>query len=357
MVDTPAAKQNITTWWTGTTHFAKHGKTTWTSLIATTDEGQPVQATTPPDAWDGNPITSERMPVPKPSWVYRATAANVEEDDDILESSSNDENDKQTNKMTRQQRKAMDREIPWRTIVNGNPKILDLYIAANQKEYRSWMEWNGVVPVEDAEAEIILADPVLKKRVILARNAYRNKNHGAGPGIEDIIAKRRTVILGHHDPDLASLGRASPTPSKFSKSVLLQLACSGLNSNVENTGKKWHLWAGDVKTAFLQGTPEAQHERLWMRPPRDGIQRLANTFPHRLYLIQGNLYGFASGPKTWSTHICKTLLDMNLTQHRYDKMMFYKRDPHGHLLVLLIVHVDDFLVQGAVGVQHEVQTG
>ena len=224
------------------------------------------------------------------------------------------------------------------------PQVLQKYVEANKKEYQSWMQWNGVIPVPDDEAKAILADFTLKKRVIPARNAYRDKNRGAGPTIEDIMAKCRTVILGCLDPDLSSLNRTSPTPSKFSESIVLQVACSGLNGQVENTGKLWRLWSGDVKTAFLQGVPEARSERLWMRPPRDGIQALAQTFPHRLYLIQGNLYGFASAPYTWFSHVANTLLQKKLVQHRLDKTMFLKRDDNNLLLVVLIVHVDDFLV-------------
>lgn len=41
---------------------------------------------------------------------------------------------------------------------------------------------------------MILADPALKKRVIPARNAYRDKNRGAGLTIEDILAKFRQCL-------------------------------------------------------------------------------------------------------------------------------------------------------------------
>lgn len=41
----------------------------------------------------------------------------------------------------------------------------------------------------------------------------------------------------------------------------------------------WSLWAGDVSAAFLQGSPEPRQSRLFMRPPRDKIQALAQSFP------------------------------------------------------------------------------
>ena len=49
------------------------------------------------------------------------------------------------------------------------------------------------------------------------------------------------------------------------------------------------MWGGDVSTAFPQGVPEERSQPLFMKAPRDGIQRLAGTFPSTLYKITGNL--------------------------------------------------------------------
>ncbi|CAJ1369215.1 unnamed protein product, partial [Effrenium voratum] len=151
------------------------------------------------------------------------------------------------------ERKAMDREIPWRVIMQGPCEHLNQY-------------------VED-ECRKVVTDPVTK-RIIPALNAYPDKLRGAGPGIKP---KCRTVVLG------------------------------------------------DVSTAFLQGV------------------RLAGTFPADLYEVLGNLYGFASAPRTWAKHVVSTLLRADFTQHRLDRMCFYKKDLDGRLMVILIVHVDDFL--------------
>ena len=80
-----------------------------------------------------------------------------------------------------------------------------------------------------------------------------------------------------------------------------------------------------------------------MKAPRDGIQRLAGTFPAEFYEVLGNLYGFASAPRTWAKHVVATLLRADFTQHRLDRMCFYTKDLDGRLMVILIVHVDDFL--------------
>lgn len=107
----------------------------------------------------------------------------------------------------------------------------------------------------------------------------------------------------------------------------------------------WSLWAGDVSTAFLQGSPEPRQGRLFMRPPRDKIQALAQSFPSELYEVVGNLYGFCNAPRTWNLHVVNQLTKgAGLIQHHLDQMLFYEKDKDGNLLVLVIVHVDDFLV-------------
>ena len=80
-----------------------------------------------------------------------------------------------------------------------------------------------------------------------------------------------------------------------------------------------------------------------MRSPRDGIQRLAQTFPDELYGIAGSLYGFASAPRTWWKNVLSTAQKKDFKQHRYDKCMLIKKDKENKLLVVMIIHVDDFL--------------
>ena len=63
-----------------------------------------------------------------------------------------------------------------------------------------------------------------------------------------------------------------------------------------------------------------------------------------MYEVIGNLYGFASAPRTWWQNVLKTAKAKDFDQHRYDKCMLIKRDQQRRLLVVMIVHVDDFLV-------------
>ncbi|CAK9028994.1 unnamed protein product [Durusdinium trenchii] len=75
--------------------------------------------------------------------------------------------------------KALDREIPWRVIVAGPKEIFDLYVAANIKEYESWLSWACIRPLSEERIHEIKNTPSLKRRIIPARNAYRDKNRQA----------------------------------------------------------------------------------------------------------------------------------------------------------------------------------
>ena len=287
------------------------------------------------DGWDGN----VKAISPLTSTAFRVAAAKVE-NEEMSSDSSDDEQSPTMERLSRQERKAMDREIPWRVILESPPETVELYVEANRKEFSSWLSWGCIAPLKPDKIKEIKATPSLRRRIIPSRNAYRDKNRGAGPTVR---AKCRTVVLGCQDPDLATLARSSPTPSKTAEMILLQIAVSGMNQLVELTNKKWKLWSGDVSTAFLQGTPEPRSQPLFMRAPRDGIQKLANTFPDELYEVCGNLYGFASAPRTWWTNVLGTTKKHAFFQHRYDRCFLIKRDAEERLLVVMIIHVDDFL--------------
>ena len=81
-----------------------------------------------------------------------------------------------------------------------------------------------------------------------------------------------------------------------------------------------------------------------MRPPRDDIQGKAGTFLHELYEIVGNLYGLCNAPRTWINHIVKKLKEAGFRRHRLDHTVYYKCDEAEELMIVLLFHVDDFLV-------------
>ena len=227
-----------------------------------------------------------------------------------------------------------------------SPKdIIQAYIKAVQNEEESWKAWSSVKPLSQKEADRIKNDKVLRRRILKSRAAFRDKNKGIPP----VRAKARVVALGHLDPDLFGLARESATPCRQSEYLVMAVFASGCNKMLMSGQSSWKLWAGDVKTAFLQGEPEPRSQPLYMLPPQDGICRAAGVFTAPLYEIVGNIYGLASAPRTWSLHVTRTLLSSGWQQHTLDKMLFFRfskfpNEKFPVLAAVLIAYVDDFLL-------------
>ena len=247
--------------------------------------------------------------------------------------------------LSRLQQKALDKEIPWRRIMESPKDIIQAYIKAVQNEEESWKAWSSVKPLSQKEADRIKNDKVLRRRILKSRAAFRDKNKGIPP----VRAKARVVALGHLDPDLFGLARESATPCRQSEYLVMALFASGCNRMLMSGQGSWKLWAGDVKTAFLQGEPEPRSQPLYLLPPQDGICRAAKVFTAPLYEIVGNIYGLASAPRTWSLHVTRTLLSSGWQQHTLDKMLFFRfskfpNEKFPVLAAVLIAYVDDFLL-------------
>ena len=189
---------------------------------------------------------------------------------------------------TRQEQKALDKdldkEIPWQSIMALPPEDLAKYVESARAEETSWQQFSSVVPLTQKEADEVHHDPVLKRRILKARAAYRDKAKGVGP----LRAKTRVVALGHNDPDLHHIDRESATPTRQSEYLLYAMFIAGYNRMLVNNDR-WCLWDGDVKTAFLQGRPDERHLPLFLSPPTDGVTKLAGTFKSPLYRIEGNV--------------------------------------------------------------------
>ena len=247
--------------------------------------------------------------------------------------------------LSRLEQKALDKEIPWQHIFNGPADVLEKFKEAARNEESSWKFWQSVIPLSHQQAKEILADPIQKKRVMRSRAAFRDKSKGIPP----LKPKCRVVALGHLDPDLHSLTRDSATPSRQAEYLLLGIYVSGRNQLAFDRSSTWSLWSGDVKTAFLQGTPEERSKPLFLLPPADGVTKAAGVFSAPMYLIKGNIYGLANAPRTWTRHVCTTLQKNGWKQHSLDKMMFYlyQKFPgqvRPTLAAVLIAYVDDFLL-------------
>ena len=160
--------------------------------------------------------------------------------------------------MSRMEAKALDREIPWRKIMDLPSAQFQAYKEAVEKEHSSWMEWRSVRALTHQEASEVLKDKVLAKRVLRTRSCFRDKAKGLGP----LRAKCRVVALGHNDPDLRRLNRECPTPNRTSEHVLFLVLVAGSNREFGNSSKKWFGWTDDAATAFLQGEQPSDERTL-----------------------------------------------------------------------------------------------
>ena len=237
---------------------------------------------------------------------------------------------------SRREQKALDREIPWREIMRLDAEKISQYREAVKKEYRSWVEWSSAKEVTEERARRILSDRSMAKRVLRSRICYRDKNVGVPP----LAAKARCVVIGCSDPDLAELDRNSPTPSRHSFMVVLQVYAAG-----KSKGKgRWRLLCADARAAFLQGAQEERPDRLYMLPPRDGVSAPTRCWPGVLYEITGNVFGLANAPLTWAKEVIRRMVEkLGFVQHSVDAMMFLKYR-NGQIIVVCIFHVDDLLL-------------
>ena len=226
--------------------------------------------------------------------------------------------------MSRMEAKALDREIPWRKIMDLPSAQFQAYKEAVEKEHSSWMEWRSVRALTRQEASEVLKDKVLAKRVLRTRSCFRDKAKGLGP----LRAKCRVVALGHNDPDLRRLNRECPTPNRTSEHVLFLVLVAGSNREFGNSSKKWFGWTGDAATAFLQGEPD------------DGVTRATSCWTAPLYLVLTNIYGLANAPRLWANMVVQRLKKLGYRQHSFDLvfLLFNKQD---ELISVILVYVDD----------------
>ena len=297
---------------------------------------------TQPYHWDGSPdYHGLHRP---PDSAYKAFLAGnpdeKEEDRQSVDSDSDDE--KGENTMSRQEQKQLDREIPWREVAALPLMMRQKYVESAIKEYNGWMDWKGIRPLDQAEANQVWENPQMRRRILKSRAAYRDKARGQGP----LRAKTRVVLIGCGDPDLRQLTRDSPTPSRLSELIILSAAAAGMNQQFNGDGREWFLWISDAAQAFLQGRQDASERNgpLFMQFPRDPILQEAGAYPAPLYQIEGNCYGLANAPRVWYNKVKEELLKSQFEMHSLDHCFFSHRADDGSLDAMLIVHVDDFLM-------------
>lgn len=74
--------------------------------------------------------------------------------------------------LTRQQQKALDKELPWRVIVDKGGDYLAAFIKAAQDEEKSWMTFKSVDPIDPKTAQEIMASVRSIQQYITRENTH-----------------------------------------------------------------------------------------------------------------------------------------------------------------------------------------
>ena len=151
-------------------------------------------------------------------------------------------------------------------------------------------------------------------------------------------AKARLVVLGYLDPKIDEIPRDSPTMSRASRMLLMQLVSSS----------QWALRSFDIKAAFLQGQP--QSGRVIGVEPVEEMSKAMKLNSDEVVCLKKSAYGLIDAPFQWYMALHTELVSLGLTQSPFDPCLYVywskehpsKTTPSG----ILGIHVDDGLCGG-----------
>ena len=168
----------------------------------------------------------------------------------------------------------------------------------------------------------------------------------------DKKAKARIVILGYLDPECESRPTTSPTMTRTTRQLVLQLGAA----------KKMTAAKADVKGAFLQG--RKFNRELYVIPVPELAKELGMSSQEAAKLERA-AYGLVEAPIEWYLSICETLEEFGWRRLHADPCCWILLEPGADESVLLrqditdlkdspVVaiaagHVDDFLFLGIEG--------
>lgn len=206
-----------------------------------------------------------------------------------------------------------------------------MFVEAKNKEIQSWLDTQTVCRILRNK---ITHNNILKRRWILTWKDADNNTTLTKYAKSHRKAKARLVILGYQDPELSNLERDSPTLSKLSQNLLLQLCVSN----------KWEIGSFDIKTAFLRGS--ADNRTLGLEPPPELRTRMGLRPTEVCQLLEGAC-GSVNAPLLWFRELTKAVTELGFVPAPFDPCCFVLFDDKNHHTRGFIgVHVDDGLFAG-----------
>ena len=208
-------------------------------------------------------------------------------------------------------------------------KEKELFHQAKMKEIDSWLATETVARVlrhQIPEANIMRCRWILTWKPVDS-NSEGPKQH---------TPKARLVVLGYEDPLVHEIPRDSPTMSKLSRMLILQLAASN----------GWDIESFDIKTAFLRGSEQGDRV-LGIEPTAELRERLKLQPNEVLQLLKG-AYGRVDAPYLWFMELKRGLESLGFTASPFDPCTFVLVNPKtGTTEGVVGVHVDDGLCCGS----------
>ena len=208
-----------------------------------------------------------------------------------------------------------------------NSAELDQFKKAKNSEINNWLSTGTVKRIFRNQ---IPEEQILRCRWLLT---WKNVEQPA-PGENDKKAKARLIVLGYLDPQLEEIPRDSPTLSKTSRMLILQMISS----------EGWDLMSFDVKAAFLQGTQSGR--TLGVEPVPELIEAMKLKTNEICQLVKG-AYGLVDAPYLWYKTLQAELVSLGFRTTPFDPCTFVLYDKTGRKPQgVLGIHVDDGLCGG-----------
>ena len=124
-------------------------------------------------------------------------------------------------------------------------------------------------------------------------------------------ANARTLVKGFTDPDLTEIRSESPTLSRLSRQLILQLSAP----------RGFRMRKGDVKTAFLSGDREEGRRDVHAEPPQEMRDKLQIT-REQVLKLETAVFGLRNVPRAWWKRVDRDLTETGWVQHQLDQCTF-----------------------------------
>ena len=203
---------------------------------------------------------------------------------------------------------------------------LQKFNRAKQGEINNWLSTQTVKRVFRNQ---IPEDQILRCRWLLTWKPVEQPQ----PGDDAHKAKARLIVWGYLDPQLESIPRDSPTMSKISRMLVLQLISS----------EGWELMSFDVKAAFLQGT---QSDRVLGLEPVPELSQAMKLKSNEICQLVKGAYGLVDAPYLWYQTLRGELTSLGFQTSPFDPCVFVLYDRQKRPIGVIGVHVDDGLCGG-----------